>query len=212
MYEEIGKDFHEKVDQTPSRRAPLWGKAIKSLLSEKSDTPEPRPVKWLALKTEVNEKNLHNIISGRVRDPAGEKLVKIADAFGISMPEFMARAMAEDLGNLYICGFADRKFIDYPQHGFSIHSLTPKARCQRDFFCGKMIIKPFKDLRKWQFTTNSTVFIEVESGTLEFIYGNHKRTVHANETLYFDAGVPHKIKNTDSIEARLLIITSPSLL
>ena len=53
--------------------------------------------------------------------------------------------------------------------------------------------------------------IFLESGTLEIIYVNKKKELHANEAVYFDAGVPHKIKNIDSIEARLFIVTSPAL-
>ena len=65
--------------------------------------------------------------------------------------------------------------------------------------------------KKWQFRENSTVGLFLETGTLEIVYGNKKHTLHANEAVYFDAGVPHKIKNIDSIEAKLFIVTSPSL-
>jgi len=74
-----------------------------------------------------------------------------------------------------------------------------------------MTIKPFKEIRKWQCRDNSSVAIFVESGTLEMMSGDQKREVHANESVYFDAGVPHKIKNIDSIEAKLFIVTSPAL-
>ena len=211
MYDEIGKDLEAQPGESSPRRAPVWGKAIKTLLSEKSDHDEPMPVSWLALKTGMNEKNIHNIIAGRVRDPSSDKLVKIADAFGISFSELAARAMEEDAGNFYVCGFGERGFIDYPQHGLSIQSFSPRARSQRDFFWGRMNIKPFRDLRKWKFRDNSTVGIFLESGTLEIIYGSKKRILHANEAVYFDAGVPHKIKNIDSIEARLFLVTSPAL-
>ena len=189
----------------------MWGAAIKSFLLEKSSTQTPIPVSWLAKKAGMNEKNLHNVIAGRVRDPSSDKLVKIADALGISFSELAARAMAEDAGNFHVCGYGERGFVDYPQHGFTIQSFSPRSKSQRDFFWGRMTIKPFKDLRKWQFRENSTVGIFLETGTLEIIYGNKKRELHANEAVYFDAGVPHKIKNTDSIEAKLFIVTSPAL-
>ena len=211
MYDEIGKDLGDQAKDAPSRRAPAWGQAIKSFLIEKSTTADPIPVSWLARKAEMNEKNLHNIIAGRVRDPSSDKLVKISDALGISFPDLAARAMAEDPGNFYVCGYGERGFIDFPQHGFTIQSFSPRSKSQRDFFWGRMTIKPFKDLRKWQFRENSTVGVFLESGTLEIIYGNQKKELHANEAVYFDAGVPHKIKNIDSIEAKLFIVTSPAL-
>jgi mannose-6-phosphate isomerase-like protein (cupin superfamily) len=212
MYEEINKDLGDNEKEKPQRRAPAWGKAIKSFLTEKSDAPgHSIPVSWLAKKTGMNEKNLHNIIAGRVRDPSSDKLVKISDALGISFTELASRAMAEEPGNFYVCGFGERGFIDYPQHGFAIHSFSPRSRSQRDFFWGRMTIKPFRDLRKWQFKENSTVGMFLETGTLEIIYGSQKKTLHANEAVYFDAGVPHRIKNIDSIEAKLFIVTSPPL-
>ena len=211
MYEEIGKDLSDQSKGPPSRRAPAWGGAIKSFLIEKSDTPEPIPVSWLAKKTGMNEKNLYNIIASRVRDPSSDKLVKISDALGISFAELAARAMAEDEGNFFVCGYGERRFIDYPQHGFTIQSFSPRSKSRRDFFWGRMTIQPFKDLRKWRFKENSTVGIFLESGTLEMIYGNKKKEIRANEAVYFDAGVPHKIKNIDSIEAKLFIVTSPAL-
>ena len=211
MYDEIGKDLTEQNKKKRPHRAPHWGKAIKSLLVHKSDSGEPLPVSWVAKKTGINEKNLHNIIAGRVRNPSSDKLVMIADAFKISLGELATRAMAENPGHFFVCGYGERAFIDYWQHGFTIQSLSPQSNSQRDFFLGRMSIKPFKELRKWQFRENSTVAIFVESGTLEMTYGDQKREVHANESVYFDAGVPHKIKNIDSIEAKLFIVTRPAL-
>jgi mannose-6-phosphate isomerase-like protein (cupin superfamily) len=211
MYEEVGKDFEEQNRGKRPIRAPRWGKAIKSLLIQKSDSNTPLPISWLAKKTGINEKNLHNIVAGRVQDPSSDKLVKMSDAFGIAFSELAARAMAEDPGNFFVCGYGERGFIDYPQHGFTIQSFSPQSKSQRDFFWGRMTIKPFKDLRKWQFRENSSVGIFLESGTLEIIYGNQKKELHANEAVYFDAGVPHKIRNIDSIEAKLFIVTSPAL-
>lgn len=211
MYEEIKNDLKNLGKERIPRRAPEWGKAIKGLLAEKSDTKEPLAVSWLAKRTHINEKNLHNIIAGRVRDPSSDKLVKIADALGISFSDLAAKAMSENEGSFYICSYAERGYIDYPQHGFSIQSFSPRARSQRDFFWGRMTIKPFKDLRKWKFENNATVGIFLESGTLEIQYGSFKRELHANEAVYFDAGIPHRIKNVDSIEASLFIVTNPPL-
>jgi len=170
------------------------------------------PVSWLANKTGIKDKNIHNLIGGRIQDMSSDKLVKIADAFGISFSEFARRAMAENQGSFFVCGFDERGSINYHQHGFTIQSLSPQTNSQRDFFFGRMALKPFKELRKWQFRENSTVAIFVESGTLEMTYGDLPvRKISSNESVYFDAGVPHKIKNIDSIEAKLFIVTCPSI-
>lgn len=211
MYDEIGKELTDQQKGKRPVRAPHWGKAIKSLLVQKSGSEHPLPVSWLAKNTGINEKNLHNIIAGRIRDPSSDKLVMIADAFKISLAELATRAMAENPGSFFVCGYGERGFIDYPQHGFTIQTLSPQSKSQRDFFFGRMTIKPFKELRKWQFRDNSSVAIFVESGTLEITYGDQKRKIQSNESVYFDAAVPHKIKNIDSIEAKLFLVTSPAL-
>lgn len=211
MYNEIGKDLTELGKGKRPARTLFWGKAIRSLLTQKSSSDKPLPVSWLAKETGINEKNLHGIIAGRIKDPSSDKLLKIADAFRISFSEFSVRAIGEDPGNFFICGFGGRAFIDYPQHGFSIQALSPQSNSTRDFFFGRMTIKPFKELRKWQFKENSSVGFFLESGTLEMTYGDQKKTINANESVYFDAGIPHKIVNTDSIDAKLFFVTSPSL-
>ena len=63
MYDDIGKELDNPEGKAPSRRAPNWGAAIKSFLVEKSETDDAIPVSWLAKKTGMNEKNLHNIIA-----------------------------------------------------------------------------------------------------------------------------------------------------
>lgn len=211
MYEEIRKDLEDQGKVKRPLRIPHWGKALKSLLVQKSKSEHPLSVSWLAKTAGINEKNLHNIIAGRIRDPSSDKLVRIADAFEISFSELAARAMAENPGNFFVCGYGERAFIDYPQHGFTIQSLSPQSTSQRDFFFGRMTIKPFTELKRWRFRENSSVAIFLETGTLEITYGDQRRNIHANESVYFDAGVPHKIKNIDSIEAKLFIVTCPAL-
>ena len=140
-----------------------------------------------------------------------DKLVKIAETLGISFGELAARAMGAYEGNFFVTGFAQRGYIEYHQHGFAIQSLSPPGASERDFFVGIMTIKPFKELKKWKFRANSSVCLFVESGTLEITYGNHVKKIHSNESAYFDGGVPHKLRNVDSIEARLLLVTRPPL-
>ena len=211
MYDEIRKDLEESYKEFPRRKAPRWGEAIKRLLEEKQGRGEAVSVPWLAKRTGLSDKHLFNIIASRVRDPSSDKLVKIAEAMGISFAELATRAMGEHEGNFFVTGFGQRGTIDYPQHGFSVLSLSPPGLTDRDFFVGIMTIKPFKELKRWRFKDNSTVCLFVESGTLEVTFGNRVRKIHSNEAVYFDAGVPHKLRNIDSIEARLLLVTRPPL-
>ena len=211
MYEEIGKDLEGQYQGFPKKKAPQWGPAIKTLLEEKQGRGEGVSIPWLAKQTGMNDKHLFNIVAQRIQDPSSDKLVKIAEALGISFGELATRAMGTYEGNFFVTGFGQRGYIEYSQHGFAIQSLSPPGTGGRDFFVGILTIKPFKELKKWRFRENSSVCLFVESGTLEMTYGNRVKKIHSNESVYFDAGVPHKLRNIDSIEARLLLVTRPPL-
>jgi len=189
----------------------MWGEALKSILEERKLHGNEVTIKSLAAKTGIKDKHLLNIIAQRVKDPPSEKLLKIADALGISYTEFAERALGEWRGSFTVCGFGQRGAIDYPQHGFSIQTLTPPGIHVRDFFVGLMTIKPFKELKKWKFREDSMVFMFVETGTIEITFANRVRKLHSNESVYFDGGVSHKLKNADSIDARLFLVTRPPL-
>jgi mannose-6-phosphate isomerase-like protein (cupin superfamily) len=211
MYDEIKQDLGEQFKDFPKKKAPRWGEAIKALIEEKKGRGEAVSVQSLSKKTGMNEKHLFNILAQRVQDPASDKLVKIADALGVSFAELATRAMGEWVGSFFICGFGQRGFIEYSQHGFSIQSLSPPGTSERDFFMGLMTIKPYKELKKWKFKDNSMICVFLQQGTLEITYGNKIRRVHANESAYFDGGIPHKFRNIDSIEAKLFLVTRPPI-
>ena len=211
MYQEIAQSIKENVKDFEKRKAPLWGEAIKRLMEEKKAKGEDASVQWLAAPTGINDKHIFNILAQRVKDPSAEKLVKIAEAFGITFGELATQAMSEWQGSFYICGFGQRGLIEYGQHGFSIQSLSPPGTSNRDFFMGLMTIKPFRELKKWKFKDSSMICIFLESGTLEITYGNKIRKLHANESAYFDGGIPHKFRNVDSIDARLFLVTRPAI-
>ncbi len=211
MYKEANEDLSPKFKDIDLRKRPLWGNAIKELLAQKSTTEKPLKVEWLAQTTGLNAKHLHNIIAGRVKDPPWDKLIRIADAFQISYTELFERAVGEHAGTFYSCRYGERAYIEYSQHGFSIQSLSPPGMSGRDFFMGLMTIKPMKELKHWKFRENSMVGIYIEAGTLEITHGRAVRTLRANEAAYFDGGISHKLRNIDSIEARLFIVTRPPI-
>ncbi len=211
MYDEISNDLNEQFKDFPRKKTPLWGKAIKTILEQKKSKGEDISIQSLANKAGMNDKNLFNIVAGRVQDPSSDKLVRIAEALGLSFPELAERAIGAWEGSVFVCGFSQRGYIDYSQHGFAIQSLTPPGATNRDFFVGLMMIKPFKEMKKWKFDKNATIFMFVENGTLEITIGNQIKTVNANESIYFDGGISHKIKNVDSIETKIFLVTRPPM-
>ncbi|MBI4398415.1 MAG: cupin domain-containing protein [Candidatus Omnitrophica bacterium] len=211
MYDEIRKDLHEQYKDLPRKKIPLWGRAMKQLMGERNGPGGIINVSWLARKTGITDKHLFNILAGRIHNPSSDKLLKIADAFNISFAELAQRSVAEHAGHFHVTSFGQRGYIDYAQHGFSIQSLSPPGTSTRDFFLGLMTIKAHKELKRWRFKDNSMVCIFLESGTLEINYGGKIKRLQANESCYFDAGVPHTFRNVDSVAAKLFLVTRPPL-
>lgn len=211
MYDEIRTDLGEQYKEFPRKKVARWDLAIQTLLLEKSDATTPLSVGWLAKRSGFSTPYLSNILSGKIKDPPSEKLIKIAEAFGIAFPELATRAVTEHAGTFFKTGFAQRGFIDYSQHGFTIQSLSPPGASSRDFFLGIVTIKPLHELKRWQFQTNSMIAIYVQQGTLEITYGGKKNRLLANESAYFDGGIPHRFKNVDTFEAKIFIATRPPI-
>ncbi|MBI4971966.1 MAG: cupin domain-containing protein [Candidatus Omnitrophica bacterium] len=211
MYDQFQEDFKEFNKDFPKKKTLQWGRAIKAVIEEKKAKGENISIPKIAKMTGINDKNLFNIVAQRIQDPSSDKLLKIADALGISFNELVVRALGLWPGSIFFSRFADRGNIEYGLQGFSIQALTPPGITHRDFFVGRMRIKPFQELKKWKFKTGSTVFLHVESGTLEFTFGNKSSILKSNESVYFDGSIPHKIKNIDSFQARIFLVTRPSL-
>lgn len=211
MYDDIKHDLEGQFKDLPRKKVARWDLAMKALLLEKSDSGKPLPISWLSDRTSLSKSYLLNLLSGKIKDPPSEKLIKIAEAFGISFPELSTRSMGETPNSFVKTGFGQRGYIEYSQHGFSIQSLSPPGTSQRDFFLGLMTIKPLQELKRWKFQDNSMIAIYVEQGTIEIIHGGKVNQLHSNESAYFDGSIPHRLKNIDSFEAKLFLVTRPPL-
>lgn len=212
MYDDFGKDLRDQFKGSERVKTARWDLAIKSLLNEKSDLlGEPLPVSWLAKRTKLSVPYLSNVLSGKIKDPPSEKLIKIAEAFSISYPELASRAMNEFEGTFFKTGFGQRGLIDYSQHGFVLQSLSPPGAGGRDFFLGIMTIRPLQELKRWKFQTSAMIAVYVQQGTLDISFGSKRHRLLANESAYFDGSVPHRFKNADTLEAKIFIATRPPL-
>ena len=76
---------------------------------------------------------------------------------------------------------------------------------------GIMTIAPLRELKKWRFRENSTVFVYVLLGRIEIAYGKTVKEFVAGGSVYFDGAVEHRFKNFDNDEAKLFLVTRPSL-
>jgi hypothetical protein len=78
-----------------------------------------------------------------------------------------------------------------------------------------MTLQAEKKLRHWQFASHAKACIQPWDGDVLFTYHgmnwNREEKVAANETLYFDASIPHSFENLSAAANRILLVTYPSI-
>jgi transcriptional regulator with XRE-family HTH domain len=215
MYDEIGKKLKEKKGAGDSAElkgeCPDFAKAIKQLRQDRGLSLEK-----LSDITGINKQTLHSIENYSIRNPSFPNLEKIASALKVSLNDLLLMARSEFTGNVFKTTAADRWSISFEaEKGFSIHSYSPPAASQRDFFVGVMSIQGGKKLKYWRFSTRAKGCIQPWDGDLLFIYHgmNWKKEtrISANESFYFDASIPHTFENLSDRVNRVLLVTYPSL-
>ena len=210
MYERISEKLKEILKTSPAK-GPSFGKAIRDLIRAQNVGEEKMSVPRLSDIAGLSQSYLHNVMRGVIKEPPYQKLKRIADAFQISYFDLLLRAFEVSEGNFFIADFLGKAIIDYPQHGFKIQSLTPPGAGIRDFFVGILTLAPLVELKKWRFRENSTIFVYLLLGRIEIVYGRTQKEFVAGGSVYFDAAVEHRFKNLDTDEAKLFLVTRPSL-
>ena len=227
MYEEIGKElkaahqdqikkeYHlekeEKEGQYPEGEMPDFAQAIKKLRQKSNLSLEK-----LSDLTGIKKQTLHSIENYSTRNPSFPNLEKIASALHVPMNDLWLMARSEFKGNLFKTTAAQRWTASFEvEKGFSIYSYSPPGVSRRDFFIGVMTIHGGKKLRYWKFTDYSKACVQPWDGDILFIYHgmNWREEMHvlANETLYYDASIPHTFENLSEKNNRVLLVTYPSI-
>ena len=213
MYDKIGDEFKKEFTDYPDSELPNFREALKTLRHEKSPVSD-RPISILELsqKTGIKPETLHSIENGSSKNPPFDKLEKIATALGITLIELIERARQEFPGNAFKTTASQRWMVSFElDQGFSVYSFVPPGVSRRDFFVGRMDILGRKKLRHWRFVANSKVLVQLWEGLLLIKHGTRDIKINPNETLYFDASIPHSFENLSAETARLLLVTYPPL-
>jgi transcriptional regulator with XRE-family HTH domain len=217
MYKEIGKKMTEKngnkakSEELAAGEAPDFSKAIKQLRKESDLSLEK-----LSELSGINKQTLHSIENYSIKNPSFMNLEKIASALGLSLNDFILRARAEYEGNWFKMTAAQRWSVSFEaEKGFSIYSFSPPSSAKRDFFIGVMSIQGGKKLKNWKMTAPAKACIQPWDGNILFVYHGmnwrKENKVLANETLYYDAAIPHTFENLSQSLTRVLLVTYPSI-
>ena len=88
---------------------------------------------------------------------------------------------------------------------YAYTTLTPGAE-NKHLKAFKVIIDPMQDHRGVGYQHEGEEFVYVLTGKIELTVGDHINMLNASESLHFNSGIRHKIKNIGEEKAELIVV------
>jgi transcriptional regulator with XRE-family HTH domain len=167
------------------------GKKIKKVRTEKKMTLDQ-----VANETGNSIDYLKQIEAGKVMPPVGA-LLQIAKALEIDSGFFLKEqneAVTERI-----------KAYKTRTDNYAYDTLTPGAE-HKHLKAFKVAIDPMTDHKGVGYCHEGEEFVYVLAGTIELVVGDHVNTLEEGESLHFNSGIKHQLKNISDKEAELLVV------
>jgi quercetin dioxygenase-like cupin family protein len=152
----------------------------------------------LANRTGYAQRYLKEIEEGVVIPPVSA-VIQIAKALSVDSGSFLAAEEREKSEKRRRDSFLKRT------KAYAYKTLTPDAQVKH-MKAFLVTIDPHQDHKMVDYRHEGEEFIYVLSGQIEVIVGENSNRVGKDETLHFDSGLVHKLRNTSDQEARLLVV------
>ena len=152
----------------------------------------------LANKTELSWRYLKEIEEGIVVPPVSVVL-QIAKALSIDSGSFLSAEEQE-------ASVKRRRESFYKRtQAYSYKTLTPDAETKhmKAFLVN---VDPKQDHKMVEYKHEGEEFLYVLKGQVEVMVGENKNLLKKGETLHFDSGIIHKLRNLSDEEAKLLAV------
>ena len=152
----------------------------------------------LANKTGYSQRYLKEIEEG-IAIPPVSAVIQIAKALSIDSGSFLSaeeRAASEKRRK--------ESFFKRTQV-YSYKTLTPDAETKH-MKAFLVTIDPRQDHKMVEYRHEGEEFIYVLKGEVEVGVGENENVLKKGETLHFDSGIPHKLRNLSDGEAKLLVV------
>lgn len=88
---------------------------------------------------------------------------------------------------------------------YAYKTLTPGAE-NKHLKAFKVDVEPKKDHKGVGYNHEGEEFVYVLSGGVEVTVGEHVNNLKAGDSLHFNSGIPHKMRNTSNKKAELLVV------
>jgi quercetin dioxygenase-like cupin family protein len=152
----------------------------------------------LANKTGFSQRYLKEIEEG-VKIPPVSAVIQIAKALAIDSGSFLSAEEQEASEKRRRESFFKRT------QAYSYKTLTPDAETKhmKAFLVG---IDPKQDHKMVEYRHEGEEFIYVLKGHVEVMIGENQNLLKKGETLHFNSGIAHKLRNLSDDEAKLLVV------
>jgi quercetin dioxygenase-like cupin family protein len=152
----------------------------------------------LANKTRFSQRYLREIEEG-VSIPPVSAVIQIAKALSVDSGSFLSAEEREASQKRRRESFYKRT------QAYSYKTLTPDAETKH-MKAFLVTIDPKQDHKMVEYKHEGEEFIYVLKGQVEVMVGENRNLLKKNETLHFDSGIIHKLRNLGDDEAKLLVV------
>jgi quercetin dioxygenase-like cupin family protein len=167
------------------------GKKIKKARTDKKMTYET-----LANETGFSIDFLKKVEAGKLTPPVGS-LLQISRALEIDSGDLLKEE--EDRMQDRIKAYTKRTA------SYAYTTLTPGAE-NKHLKAFRVKIDAMKDHEGVSYNHEGEEFVYVLEGTIEVVVGEHINTVAAGESLHFNSGIQHLLRNIGKTDAELLVV------
>ncbi|MEW6377184.1 MAG: XRE family transcriptional regulator [Thermodesulfobacteriota bacterium] len=152
----------------------------------------------LANKTRFSQRYLREIEEG-IAIPPVSAVIQIAKALSVDSGSFLSAEEQEASQKRRRESFYKRT------QAYSYKTLTPDAETKH-MKAFLVTIDPKQDHKMVEYKHEGEEFIYVLKGQVEVMVGENRNLLKKNETLHFDSGIIHKLRNLGDDEAKLLVV------
>ncbi|MBF0376793.1 MAG: helix-turn-helix transcriptional regulator [Desulfamplus sp.] len=167
------------------------GTKIKQIRVEKKITQE-----FIANETGLTIDFIENIESGKKRPPVG-MLLQISRALGVDSG-FLLKEQ-EDSTEERVKAYTKRT------DNYAYTPLTPGAE-NKHLKAFKIVIEAGKAHQGVGFQHEGEEFSYILNGEVEITVGDHVNRLKAGESLHFNSGIKHDLKNVGNTDAELIVV------
>jgi len=152
----------------------------------------------LANKTGFSQRYLKEIEDG-VAIPPVSAVIQIAKALAIDAGSFLSAEEQQASEKRRRESFYKRT------QAYSYKTLTPEAETKH-MKAFLVTIDPRQDHRMVEYKHDGEEFLYVLKGHIEVMVGENENLLKKGETLHFNSGITHKLRNVSDEEAKLLVV------